>query len=58
MSFVDATGKMLPMGDILQKLQSKYGQSIEGNVKAQQALDAAFGGGADVIKSCTASRIN
>ncbi|EFR2006660.1 phage tail tape measure protein [Escherichia coli] len=50
MSFVDATGKMLPMGDILQKLQNKYGQSIEGNVKAQQALDAAFGGGADVIK--------
>jgi len=50
MSFVDATGKMLPMGDILQKLQDKYGQSIEGNVKAQQALDAAFGGGADVIK--------
>ncbi|HAT2782736.1 TPA: phage tail tape measure protein [Citrobacter koseri] len=49
-SFVDATGKMLPMGDILQKLQDKYGQSIEGNVKAQQALDAAFGGGADVIK--------
>ncbi|STI85181.1 putative tail tape measure protein from bacteriophage origin [Escherichia coli] len=38
------------MGDILQKLQNKYGQSIEGNVKAQQALDAAFGGGADVIK--------
>ncbi|MFU9138303.1 phage tail tape measure protein [Erwinia tasmaniensis] len=50
MSFVDATGKMLPMGDILQKLQDKYGQSIEGNVKAQQDLDAAFGGGADVIK--------
>ncbi len=50
MSFVDATGKMLPMGDILQKLQDKYGQSIEGNVKAQQAIDAAFGGGADVIK--------
>lgn len=50
MSFVDATGKMLPMADILQKLQDKYGQSIEGNVKAQQALDDAFGGGADVIK--------
>ncbi|MGA7588690.1 MAG: phage tail tape measure protein [Rouxiella badensis] len=50
MSFVDATGKMLPMGDILQKIQDKYGQSIEGNVKAQQAIDAAFGGGADVIK--------
>lgn len=50
MSFVDATGRMLPMGDILQKLQDKYGQSIEGNVRAQQALDAAFGGGADVIK--------
>lgn len=49
-SFVDATGKMLPMGEILQKLQDKYGASIEGNVKAQQALDAAFGGGADVIK--------
>jgi hypothetical protein len=38
------------MGDILQKLQDKYGASIEGNVKAQQSLDAAFGGGADVIK--------
>ncbi|QHM72954.1 phage tail tape measure protein [Mixta intestinalis] len=50
MSFVDATGKLLPMGDILQKLQDKYGASIEGNVKAQQALDAAFGGGADVLK--------
>lgn len=50
MSFVDATGKMLPMGEILQKLQDKYGQSIEGNVKAQQAIDDAFGGGADVIK--------
>lgn len=50
MSFVDATGKMLPMGDILQKLQDKYGASIEGNVKAQQAIDDAFGGGADVIK--------
>src|SRR5471030_1415893 len=50
MSFVDATGKMLPMGDILQKVQNKYGKSIEGNVKAQQAIDAAFGGGADVIK--------
>ncbi|MDL4913074.1 MAG: phage tail tape measure protein [Enterobacterales bacterium endosymbiont of Blomia tropicalis] len=50
MSFVDATGKMLPMGDILQKIQARYGKNIEGNVKAQQALDAAFGGGADVIK--------
>lgn len=50
MSFVDATGKMLPMGDILQKIQDKYGKNIAGNVKAQQALDAAFGGGADVIK--------
>ncbi|MBH2951953.1 phage tail tape measure protein [Serratia marcescens] len=50
MSFVDATGKMLPMGDILQKIQTRYGKNIEGNVKAQQALDAAFGGGADVIK--------
>lgn len=50
MSFVDATGKMLPMGDILQKIQTRYGKNIEGNVKAQQALDSAFGGGADVIK--------
>ena len=58
MSFVDATGKMLPMGDILQKLQDKYGASIEGNVKAQQALDAAFGGGADVIKKLYGQQAN
>ncbi len=50
MSFVDATGKMLPMGDILQKLRVNTGRALKGNVKAQQALDAAFGGGADVIK--------
>ncbi|WP_338511380.1 phage tail tape measure protein [Erwinia aphidicola] len=50
MSFVDATGKILPMGDILQKIQAKFGTNIAGNVKAQQKLDEAFGGGADVIK--------
>ncbi|MHC9057798.1 phage tail tape measure protein [Pantoea sp. y20] len=50
MSFVDATGKLLPMGDILQKIQDKFGTNIAGNVKAQQKLDEAFGGGSDVIK--------
>ncbi|MBB9356915.1 phage tail tape measure protein, partial [Escherichia coli] len=40
----------LPMGDILDRLQARFGRNIEGNVKAQQALDDAFGGGADVIK--------
>ncbi|MCT2387299.1 phage tail tape measure protein [Erwinia pyrifoliae] len=50
MSFVDATGKILPMGEILQKIQAKFGKNIAGNVKAQQSLDEAFGGGSDVIK--------
>ncbi|HDQ0679235.1 TPA: phage tail tape measure protein, partial [Escherichia coli] len=39
-----------PMGDILDRLQARFGRNIEGNVAAQQALDDAFGSGADVIK--------
>ncbi|EET1471739.1 phage tail tape measure protein [Escherichia coli] len=50
MSFVDVTGRILPMGDILDRLQARFGRNIEGNVAAQQALDDAFGSGADVIK--------
>ncbi len=49
-SFVDAAGRMLPMATLIDRLQAKFGKNIEGNVKAQQALDAAFGSGADVIK--------
>lgn len=56
MSFVDATGKILPMGDILDRLQARFGRNIEGNVAAQQALDDAFGSGADVIKNSGDSR--
>ncbi|WP_447868170.1 phage tail tape measure protein [Rahnella aceris] len=50
LSFQDAQGKMLSMPAMLEKLQSKYGQSIEGNLKAQGELDAAFGDSAAVIK--------
>ncbi|EFG1059824.1 phage tail tape measure protein, partial [Escherichia coli] len=34
----------------LDRLQARFGRNIEGNVAAQQALDDAFGSGADVIK--------
>ncbi|WP_454833766.1 phage tail tape measure protein [Rahnella aceris] len=50
LSFQDAQGKMLSMPAMLEKLQGKYGQSIEGNLKAQGELDAAFGDSAAVIK--------
>lgn len=50
LSFTDATGKMMSMPDMLEKLQGKYGKTIEGNIKAQAALDKAFGEGANVIK--------
>lgn len=50
LSFTDANGKLLAMPDILQKLHSKYGASIEGNLKAQAELDDAFGDSSAVIK--------
>ncbi|MGK4379811.1 phage tail tape measure protein [Citrobacter youngae] len=50
LSFTDATGKMLSMPEILIKLQGKYGKSLEGNLKAQAELDAAFGDSSAVVK--------
>lgn len=50
LSFTDANGQLLSMPDMLQKLQGRYGASIEGNLKAQAELDEAFGDSAAVIK--------
>ncbi|QDL33832.1 phage tail tape measure protein [Serratia liquefaciens] len=49
LSFTDAQGKMLQFPDILQKLQAKFGDTIEGNVKAQATLNKAFGEGAQAL---------
>ncbi|BEN44487.1 phage tail tape measure protein [Serratia marcescens] len=49
MSFTDAQGKLLQFPDILQKLQAKFGDTIEGNVKAQATLNKAFGEGAQAL---------
>ncbi|NHB87192.1 phage tail tape measure protein [Photorhabdus tasmaniensis] len=51
-TLTDAKGVLLAFPDILQKLQTKFGNTIDGNVKAQKALNAAFGDGA---KALTAS---
>ncbi|XYQ55568.1 phage tail tape measure protein [Pectobacterium carotovorum] len=50
LTFTDTNGKLLSMPAMLEKLQSKYGASIEGNLKAQKELDDVFGGGSAVIK--------
>lgn len=50
LSFTDSTGKMLSMPEMLIKLQGKYGESLEGNLKAQAELDAAFGDSSAVVK--------
>lgn len=50
LSFTDATGKMLSMPEMLIMLQGKYGKSLEGNLKAQAELDAAFGDSSAVVK--------
>lgn len=50
LSFTDPTGKMLSMPEMLIKLQGKYGKSLEGNLKAQAELDAAFGDSSAVVK--------
>ncbi|WP_455811895.1 phage tail tape measure protein [Pseudomonas graminis] len=49
-SLSDSAGKMLSMPEMLIKLQGKYGNSIEGNLKAQAALDEAFGDSSAVVK--------
>ncbi|WP_395266267.1 phage tail tape measure protein [Enterobacter soli] len=50
LSFQDATGGILSMPEMLEKLQGKYGKSLEGNLKAQAELDAAFGDSSAVVK--------
>ena len=50
LTFTDTNGKLLSMPNILQKLQGKYGTSIDGNLKAQAELDAAFGDSSVLIK--------
>ncbi|EDY7055694.1 phage tail tape measure protein [Salmonella enterica] len=50
LSFTDATGKILSMPEMLIKLQDKYGKSLDGNLKAQAELDAAFGDSSAVVK--------
>ncbi|EJM4588610.1 phage tail tape measure protein [Salmonella enterica] len=50
LSFTDATGKMLSMPEMLIKLQDKYGKRLDGNLKAQAELDAAFGDSSAVVK--------
>ncbi|WP_409311540.1 phage tail tape measure protein [Pectobacterium sp. B1J-3] len=50
LTFTDTNGKLLSMPAMLEKLQAKYGATIEGNLKAQKELDEAFGGGSAVIK--------
>ncbi|HBM3076845.1 TPA: phage tail tape measure protein [Klebsiella oxytoca] len=50
LSFTDTNGKMLSMPEMLTKLQGKYGESLEGNLKAQKELDDAFGSSSAVVK--------
>ncbi|WP_434172248.1 hypothetical protein AHYW_001403 [Providencia manganoxydans] len=50
LSFVDASGKMNSMPEILEKLHKKYGDNIDGNLKAQKEIEAAFGDSAIVVK--------
>ena len=50
LSFVDAAGKMNSLPEMLGKLQQKYGANIDGNLKAQKEIEAAFGDSAIVVK--------
>lgn len=50
LSFVDASGKMKSLPEMLGKLQQKYGANIDGNLKAQKEIEAAFGDSAIVVK--------
>ncbi|KER04843.1 phage tail tape measure protein, TP901 family [Photorhabdus temperata subsp. temperata Meg1] len=49
-SFVNASGHMLTLPEMLEKLQAKYGKSIESNLKAQKEIEEAFGDSAIVVK--------
>uniref|UniRef100_UPI0036D77545 phage tail tape measure protein n=1 Tax=Photorhabdus sp. RM322S TaxID=3342825 RepID=UPI0036D77545 len=49
-SFVNASGHMLTLPEMLEKLQAKYGRNIEGNLKAQKEIEEAFGDSAIVVK--------
>ncbi|TNH44436.1 phage tail tape measure protein [Photorhabdus luminescens] len=49
-SFVNASGHMLTLPEMLEKLQAKYGKNIEGNLKAQKEIEEAFGDSAIVVK--------
>lgn len=51
MSFTDTNGKLLQTPEILAKIQAKFGKNIDGNIKAQQMLDKAFGTGAPALKT-------
>lgn len=51
MSFTDTNGKLLQTPEILAKIQDKFGKNIDGNIKAQQMLDKAFGTGAPALKT-------
>ncbi|MEQ5202482.1 phage tail tape measure protein [Providencia rettgeri] len=50
LSIVDASGKMNSLPEMLGKLQQKYGANIDGNLKAQKEIEAAFGDSAIVVK--------
>lgn len=51
LNFKDAQGKILPIMSILDKLKAKYGENIEGNARAQAAMEKAFGKGAAVVRA-------
>jgi TP901 family phage tail tape measure protein len=51
LSFADANGKMLSMPEIIAKIQGSFGKDLSKNIKAQEALDRAFGSGADIVKT-------
>lgn len=48
-SLTDAQGKLLSFPDILQKLQARLGNTIDGNARAQTLLNRAFGEGAQAL---------
>ncbi|EEI4447836.1 phage tail tape measure protein [Salmonella enterica] len=50
-NFRDAQGQILPIMSILDKLKEKYGENIEGNARAQAAMEKAFGKGSAVIRA-------
>lgn len=49
MDFTNARGELLSFPDILDRLQSKYGDSVTGNTRLQEKLNKAFGTGAAAL---------